>query len=55
MKKGREMIVLAVNCRVCGDEMLLTIPLDAVHLEWEVTCPKCYLEDHVPSDVDGYG
>ena len=48
MTDDHEMITLAMICPGCERELLLTIPLGAVHVEWTVTCPDC-----IPLDYDG--
>ena len=38
-------------CVICGKPMLLTIPLHAVDMEWEVTCPECVKKGEVIAET----
>ena len=34
-------ITLSLDCEGCGKQMLVTIPLDRVEIEYAIRCPDC--------------
>ena len=42
MAEKEDGVTLYVECTECYRQMLLTVPLDTVHWQWDVVCPDCY-------------